>query len=477
MKLKYITILSLSLIYSANVFSTTPEDNSLHAINNDLFTSPILNELITDNYIIIEKNINSKNDSIRGYSIKMTDEILSKLSDELNKKGVFNKQTDIGNEIRINNSFPIDTKNHDIRDKMVLFFQELSKNAIGSESDIIKIDTTQLVNILQGNKDIALTMSNDIEHKKRKLSELKDNPNRVLDNINGRQASNERVLSLEKKTNEKLFNFQDENRKSLIGLSNTLREEKDDNKNNIKKTMNNTTKINEHSQKIDNNATNIDSNNKQIKENKDYIDTNTSNIEINKEKIETNSTNIKTNKDKIKTNTTNIETNKSNIETNTTNIETNKDQIETNSTKIETNRDKIVGIKEKYIENFDVLHGGKNSLHDHLSSLYMLDKLQDNKINTLENNFEQFKSETQNRFYKVEKRANQGIASVAAMSNLPFSDSVAFSTAIGIGHYRNATALAWGMQYRINETIKVKASTSWSGSDNWVSAGGVGISW
>ena len=98
------------------------------------------------------------------------------------------------------------------------------------------------------------------------------------------------------------------------------------------------------------------------------------------------------------------------------------------------------------------------------------------EVKTLKNDFEHFKSDTQNRFYKVEKRANQGIASVAAMSNLPFTDSATFSTAIGIGNYRNATALAWGMQYRINENIKIRASTAWNES-SWVSAGGVGISW
>lgn len=70
------------------------------------------------------------------------------------------------------------------------------------------------------------------------------------------------------------------------------------------------------------------------------------------------------------------------------------------------------------------------------------------------------------------KSANQGIASVAAMSNLPFNDAATFSTAMGIGNYRNATAFAWGMQYRINENVKVKASTAWNDANNWVSAGG-----
>lgn len=109
--------------------------------------------------------------------------------------------------------------------------------------------------------------------------------------------------------------------------------------------------------------------------------------------------------------------------------------------------------------------------------MYIESSIAREDINKLDSQFQHFKSETNNRFYKVEKRANQGIASVAAMSNLPFTDSATLSTTIGIGNYHNATALAWGMQYRINENVKVRASTAWNDSNNFVSAGGVGISW
>ncbi|MGY6417897.1 YadA-like family protein [Proteus mirabilis] len=132
---------------------------------------------------------------------------------------------------------------------------------------------------------------------------------------------------------------------------------------------------------------------------------------------------------------------------------------------------------DKYLVNdFDVNEQSK-SLVDHLGSLYAGNKSNTDNINAIRNDLSHFKNETNNRFYKVEKRANQGIASVAAMSNLPFNDAATFSTAMGIGNYRNATAFAWGMQYRINENVKVKASTAWNDANNWVSAGGIGISW
>ncbi len=132
---------------------------------------------------------------------------------------------------------------------------------------------------------------------------------------------------------------------------------------------------------------------------------------------------------------------------------------------------------DKYLVNNFQVSGESRNLINHLGALYLENKSNSLAISSLRNDFEHFKDETNNRFYKVEKRANQGIASVAAMSNLPFNDAATFSTAMGIGNYRNATAFSWGMQYRINENVKVKASTAWNDANNWVSAGGIGISW
>lgn len=164
------------------------------------------------------------------------------------------------------------------------------------------------------------------------------------------------------------------------------------------------------------------------------------------------------------------------IKNNKTDIDKNTHDIERNTNNIRENRTNINDIKENYIDNLDV-NGNNISLKSHFATLYTEQSLSRNEFKTLKNNFEHFKSDTQNRFYKVEKRANQGIASVAAISNLPFTDTATFSTAIGIGNYRNATAFAWGMQYRINENVKVRASTAWNESNSWVSAGGVGVSW
>lgn len=194
------------------------------------------------------------------------------------------------------------------------------------------------------------------------------------------------------------------------------------------------------------------------------------------EDLQDNSNKIKNNEVIIKKNTITIDKNNNFIERNKTDIDKNTRAINSNTSNISENRNDIDDIKENYIDNLNI--NGKNiSLKSHFATLYTEQSVSRNELKTLKNNFEHFKSDTENRFYKVEKRANQGIASVAAMSNLPFTDNATFSTAIGIGNYRNATALAWGMQYRINENIKVRASTAWNESNSWVSAGGVGMSW
>ncbi|HGN0721424.1 TPA: YadA-like family protein [Proteus mirabilis] len=182
-----------------------------------------------------------------------------------------------------------------------------------------------------------------------------------------------------------------------------------------------------------------------------------------------------------------VKKNEGNIAVNREGITKVESDVEKNKEDIQTNRENINQVKQtadknkiyvdKYLaNNFDVNEQSK-SLVGHLGSLYAGNKSNTDNINAIKNDLSHFKNETNNRFYKVEKRANQGIASVAAMSNLPFNDAATFSTAMGIGNYRNATAFAWGMQYRINENVKVKASTAWNDANNWVSAGGIGISW
>lgn len=222
-----------------------------------------------------------------------------------------------------------------------------------------------------------------------------------------------------------------------------------------------------------------------------YAETNLANTREDLANTKTDLANTKTDLTNTKTDLTNTRTDLASTKTDLANTRTELSQLgETvkqhgedieeqgkEITQVRQTADKNKKYVDKYLVNNFPINGESRNLINHLSSLYLENKSNRITINSLRNDFEHFKDETNNRFYKVEKRANQGIASVAAMSNLPFNDAATFSTAMGIGNYRNATAFAWGMQYRINENVKVKASTAWNDANNWVSAGGIGISW
>lgn len=97
---------------------------------------------------------------------------------------------------------------------------------------------------------------------------------------------------------------------------------------------------------------------------------------------------------------------------------------------------------------------------------------------------EQMQSENNARFDSVEKRidrnaqqANAGIASVAAMANIPYTPDTDFSAGIGIGNYRNGNALAAGAQYQVRRDVNLRGSVSWNDSDSAVIGAGLAIGW
>ncbi|HAO0301408.1 TPA: hypothetical protein IGZ58_004693 [Escherichia coli] len=75
------------------------------------------------------------------------------------------------------------------------------------------------------------------------------------------------------------------------------------------------------------------------------------------------------------------------------------------------------------------------------------------------------------------RKANAGIASVAAMSNIPYVNNQTFSAGIGLGNYRNGNAIAVGVQYNMNEHVHLRASSSWNNTDGTVIGGGIAIGW
>lgn len=416
----------LPLIYSSHAFSDemyyiTPDETPFITVEQDtIITSPSsFDQKISNYYIKLEKN-----------KILLTNEIIEKLNKNIGKIKTTSGESITKKNIKIKNSLIISPEDIEIRSKIASLFDEIQVPTLESNDDsYITFNKKAVLDFLDEHKN------DDIQIAQTAL------PNLKIEQYND-------IVSKEKNNvinQGDLFLIENEFNKKIAALIK---------KNNIELS------------KFDN----------QIRLNKTISKTNQSTHEMNLEKILANEDSIEINKGNIDNNRNGININKENIDTNRKSIDINKENIDTNRKDININKENIGNIKDNYIDNLNI-NGSNISLKSHFATLYMEQSISRNEVKTLKNNFEHFKSETQNRFYKVEKRANQGIASVAAMSNLPFTDTATFSTAIGIGNYRNATALAWGMQYRINENIKVRASTAWNDSNNFVSAGGIGINW
>ncbi|WP_340620428.1 YadA C-terminal domain-containing protein [Xenorhabdus siamensis] len=101
----------------------------------------------------------------------------------------------------------------------------------------------------------------------------------------------------------------------------------------------------------------------------------------------------------------------------------------------------------------------------------------DQRFDTLQSYTDQKVNYLDNKIDRIEKRANAGVASVAAMSNIPYSNNTGFSLGLGLGQYRNGSAVALGIQDKLNENVSLRLSTSWNNSGSPVFGAGVGISW
>ncbi|MDM3560499.1 YadA-like family protein [Proteus vulgaris] len=448
MRYNKLFIISFSLIYSSTVFSNTIEikkstqDTIIPEFQPSVSTphflkKPVADKIISNSYVWIDNDQN--------YSYLRIDKpLLSELASYLQNRGLTNEANKIQDKlIKIPNGYiQINASDKKVRDVITDFFS--FRHNPDSEYSNFSMNRDSVLSIMQGNKNILLERTPQSGIKLDKLREdgadLAEDIAEFNINTDKYKPRNSTIMVLSQHIEREITKLEQADGM----LNNSIRD--------LKERTNE--EFNDLNQKTNKNKNSIQENNEKITKN-------TNDIAKHDEKITQNINSIITHEDAIKKNKADISENKNHITKNRDNINYNASIID--------------GIKENIIDNINI-NNVKLPLKNHLSHLYNEQSTNRSQFNALKNNFEQFKSDTQNRFYKVEKRANQGIASVAAMSNLPFTDSATFSTAIGIGNYRNATALAWGMQYRINENIKVRASTAWNES-NWVSAGGVGVSW
>jgi len=207
--------------------------------------------------------------------------------------------------------------------------------------------------------------------------------------------------------------------------------------------------------------TNVSTNTNDIATNRTNIATNTANITTNTNDIATNRTNIATNTANITTNTNDIATNRTNIATNTANITTNTNDIATNRTNIATNTANITTNTNDIATNKTKIASNSAAIALNTSEILNLRSDMNSKFENIDHKLDSQKNE-----YRA------GIASLAAMSNIPNVSGQTFSVGFGIGQFRDQSAIAAGANWNLNEKVATKLSLGFSDSDF---TGGAGI--
>lgn len=130
------------------------------------------------------------------------------------------------------------------------------------------------------------------------------------------------------------------------------------------------------------------------------------------------------------------------------------------------------------IQNLDKkVIGNTSSIKTLKSDAAKTQKANEVKFKKLENKFDHGVSQLDSKIDKRAQEANAGIASVAAMSNIPYATNTRFSAGVGVGNYKNGSAIAAGAQYRLKENINLRSSVSWNNSDSAVIGAGVAFGW
>ncbi|MDD9338185.1 MAG: YadA C-terminal domain-containing protein [Providencia heimbachae] len=144
--------------------------------------------------------------------------------------------------------------------------------------------------------------------------------------------------------------------------------------------------------------------------------------------------------------------------------------------------DKIIATEEKLADSEIILNSliedavttSKSHTDLTLRSQQMLNI---NRFDSIESQYDKKFDNIERKIAKNAKRANAGIASVAAMSNIPYSTKTRFSAGIGLGNYKSAKAIAAGAQYQLKQNLNLRGSISWNNASSPVIGAGIAFGW
>lgn len=110
---------------------------------------------------------------------------------------------------------------------------------------------------------------------------------------------------------------------------------------------------------------------------------------------------------------------------------------------------------------------------DRFDKLDKQEKLQTQQLNQINTRVDQM----ENKIHQTARDANAGIASVAAMTNIPYTTNTRFSAGLGLGNFKNGNAIAAGAQYQVKQNLNLRSSISWNNSDRAVLGAGIAYGW
>lgn len=103
---------------------------------------------------------------------------------------------------------------------------------------------------------------------------------------------------------------------------------------------------------------------------------------------------------------------------------------------------------------------------------------QSERLGNLESTVSSGFSDLKQRIDKVQKRADAGVASVAAMANIPqVTGDARFSVGAGIGSRGGEQAIAVGLSSRLSSNVIGKVSVASDTQEKWTVGAGVAVQW
>lgn len=135
-------------------------------------------------------------------------------------------------------------------------------------------------------------------------------------------------------------------------------------------------------------------------------------------------------------------------------------RIDTANANIEANRTALVNTNKRVAENTAAIANHEQ------------------RITSLESQVNSGFSSLRNQIDKVEKRADAGIAGVAAMANIPqVTNTQTFSVGAGVGARGDQQALAVGFSARVSENVVTKVSVAADTQDKFSVGAGIAYGW